>query len=185
MSFPPITDSGIFKRLVQSSKGGANTGKLSKVGMTTPQVCEFIGDSLVRTLPHYLPLLNHKACPEVFDTTNPLLFWHLLPPQLLAADGANQDDGGETPAALLANILGLAVDQISDNALITSYGLDSLAGESSSVKFAYTQPNNFRYSYSSQFSIEGCVRCQCQSDRTSRFNDHRHARRACVQVEVF
>jgi len=128
MSFPPITDSGIFKRLVQSTKGGANTGKLSKVGMTTPQVCEFIGDSIIRMIPHYLPLLNHKDCPEVFDTCDPLLFWHLLPPQLLAADGASKDEGGESPATLLSGLLGLAVDQISDNALITSYGLDSLAG---------------------------------------------------------
>jgi hypothetical protein len=29
---------------------------------------------------------------------------------------------------LLSNLLGLCVEQISDNALITSYGLDSLAG---------------------------------------------------------
>ena len=128
MSFPPITDSGIFKRLVQSTGGGANTSKLSKVGMTTPQVCEFIGDSIVRKLPHYLPLLNHKDCPEVFDTCDPLLFWHLLPPQLLAADGTSKDEGGESPATLLSGLLGLAVDKISENALITSYGLDSLAG---------------------------------------------------------
>jgi hypothetical protein len=129
MSFPPITDSGIFKRLVQSTKGGANTGKLSKVGMTTPQVCEFIGDSIIRKIPHYLPLLNHKDCPEVFDTCDPLLFWHLLPPQLLAADGGSRVEGGEKPVHLLANLLGLNVEQVSDNALITSYGLDSLAGE--------------------------------------------------------
>ena len=128
MSFPPITDSGIFKRLVQSTKGGANTGKLSKVGMTTPQVCEFMGDSIIRKIPHYLPLLNHKDCAEVFDTCDPLLFWHLLPPQLLATGGASKDEGGESPASLLSNLLGLGVDQISDNALITSYGLDSLAG---------------------------------------------------------
>jgi hypothetical protein len=128
ISFPPITDSGMFKRLVTITKGGANTTKLSKVGMTTPQVCEFMGDALIRKIPHYLPLLNHKACPEVFDTCSPLLFWHLLPPQLLAADGANQDEGGPTPASILAYLLGLDVGQISDNALITSYGLDSLAG---------------------------------------------------------
>ena len=128
MSFPPITDSGIFKRLVQSTKGGANTAKLSKLGMTTPQVCEFIGDSIIRKIPHYLPLLNHKACAEVFETCDSLLFGHFLPPQLLAVDGASKEDGGESPASLLSNLLGLSVDQISDNALITSYGLDSLAG---------------------------------------------------------
>ena len=128
MSFPPITDSGIFKRLVQSTKGGANTTRLSKLGMTTPQVCEFIGDSIVRKIPHYLPLLNHRACAEVFETCDSLLFGHLLPPRLLAADGSSKEEGGETPASLLSNLLGLGVDQISDNALITSYGLDSLAG---------------------------------------------------------
>ena len=130
MSFPPITDSGIFKRLVQSTKGGANTAKLSKVGMTTPQVCEFIGDSLIRKIPHYLPLLNHVDCAGVFNTCDPLLFWHLLPSQLLAAGGASKDEGGESPASLLSGLLGLGVDQISDKALITSYGLDSLAGTS-------------------------------------------------------
>lgn len=128
MSFPPITDSGIFKRLVQSTKGGANTEKLGKVGMTTPQVCEFIGDSIIRKIPHYLPLLGHEDCPEVFPACNPLLFWHLLPPQVLAADGASKGEDGESPATLLSGLLGLTVDQISDGTLITSYGLDSLAG---------------------------------------------------------
>jgi len=52
----------------------------------------------------------------------------LLPPQLLAANGASKDEGGESPATLLSGLLGLAVDKISENALITSYGLDSLAG---------------------------------------------------------
>ena len=128
MSFPPITDSGIFKALVQSTKGGANTSKLSKVGMTTPQVCEFIGDSIIRRIPHYLPLLNHKDCLVAFDTCDPLLFCHLLPPQLLAAGGTSKDESGESPASLLSSLLGLGIDQISNNALITSYGLDSLAG---------------------------------------------------------
>ena len=128
MSFPPITDSGIFKRLVQSTKGGAGTGKLGKLGMTTPQVCEFIGDSIIRKIPHYLPLLGHEGCPEVFSTCNPLLYWHLLPPRVLTANGASRDGGGESPATLLSDLLGLAVEQISENALITSYGLDSLAG---------------------------------------------------------
>jgi hypothetical protein len=31
-SFLPTTDSGTFKRLVQSTEGGTNAGKLSKVG---------------------------------------------------------------------------------------------------------------------------------------------------------
>ena len=48
--------------------------------------------------------------------------------QLLAAGGSSNNESGESPASLLAGLLGLGVDQISDNALITSYGLDSLAG---------------------------------------------------------
>ena len=128
MSFPPITDSGIFKRLVQSTGGGANTGKVGQLGMTTPQVCEFIGDSIIRNIPHYFPILNHKACPEVFEACEPLLYWHLLPSQLLAVGGASKDESAESPATLLSGLLGLTADQISDNALITSYGLDSLAG---------------------------------------------------------
>ena len=128
MSFPPITDSGIFKSLVQSAKGGANTGKLSKVGMTTAQVCEFIGDSIIRRIPHYLPLLNHTDLLMAFSACDSILFSHLLPSQLLTAGGSSQDESGESPASLLSGLLGLSIDQISDNALITSYGLDSLAG---------------------------------------------------------
>jgi len=69
MSFPPIVNLGTFKRLVQPTKG-ANTGKFSGVGMTTPRVCGFIGDPTFRKIPHYLPraLLNYEDCPEVFDT---------------------------------------------------------------------------------------------------------------------
>ena len=128
MSFPPITDSGIFKSLIRSAKGSANTAKLNEVGMTTAQVCEFIGDSIIRRIPHYLPLLNHAGCLVAFNTCNPLLFCHLLPPQVLAASGTSKDECGESPVNLLSGLIGLGIDQISDNALITSYGLDSLAG---------------------------------------------------------
>ena len=141
MSFPPITDSGIFKRLVQS-KGGANTDKLGKLGMTTAQVCEFIGDSIIRRIPHYLPLLGHESCPEAFPTCNPLLFWHLLPPQFLVADNISKDRVGESPATLLSGLLGLTVGQISDNALITSYGLDSLAGMCLALSFVFASDDD-------------------------------------------
>ena len=57
---------------------------------------------IICKIPHYLPLLNHKDCTEVFNTYNPLLFWGLLPPQLLATGGASKDKGGESPAALRA-----------------------------------------------------------------------------------
>ncbi|KAH7918142.1 ketoacyl-synt-domain-containing protein, partial [Leucogyrophana mollusca] len=66
MSFPPITDSGIFKRLVLSSKGKANTAQLTKTGMTTAQVCNFIGDSLIRRIAHYVPMLAIGDVPATF-----------------------------------------------------------------------------------------------------------------------
>jgi acyl carrier protein len=139
MSIPPIMDSGIFKALVRSNKGGVNTTKLSMVGMSTAQVCEFIGDSIIRRIPHYLPLLNHDDLLVAFDTCDPLLFSHLLPPQLLASGGSSKDENGESPATLLSGLLGLGIDQILDNALITSYGLDSLAATrfSSQLKSAF------------------------------------------------
>jgi len=111
-SLPPITDPGIFKSLVQSSKGGVNMGKLSEVGMTTAQVCEFIRDSIIRRIPRYLPLLNHKDLLVTFDACDPILFYHLLP-QLLAAGGSSKDENGESPASLLSGLLGLGIDQTS------------------------------------------------------------------------
>lgn len=54
-------------------------------------------------------------------------------PQLSAADGASEDEGGKPPATLLSGSLDLAVDQIFDNALIACYGLDPLAGTLSPV----------------------------------------------------
>ena len=59
MSIPPITDSGIFKALVQSTKGVVNTGKLRKIGTTTAQVCEFMGDYIVCKIPHYTTQVHH------------------------------------------------------------------------------------------------------------------------------
>lgn len=131
MSFPPITDSGIFKRLVLATKGKANTAQLTKTGMTTAQVCNFIGDSLVRKIAHYVPMLAVDDVPETFPTCEPLLYGHLLSKQYLSTSGAggNAGNDAESPASLLAALLGMDVEQISDNALITSFGLDSLGGE--------------------------------------------------------
>jgi len=130
MSFPPITDSGIFKRLVVASKGRANTSQLTKTGMTTAQVCNFIGDSLIRRIPHYVPMLAINDVPETFPTCEPLLYSHLLSTQLLATAGHGGKDSAtaETPATLLAALVGLNPDQITENAPIPSFGLDSLAG---------------------------------------------------------
>ena len=130
MSFPPITDSGIFKRLVLATKGKANTAQLTKTGMTTAQVCNFIGDSLIRRIAHYVPMLAINDVPEAFPACEPLLYGHLLPKQYLSAagTGGNEGDSAGSPTSLLATLLGMDVEQISDNALITSFGLDSLGG---------------------------------------------------------
>lgn len=131
MSFPPITDSGVFKRLVLATRGKANTAQLTKTGMTTTQVCNFIGDSLIRKIAHYVPMLAIDDVPETFPICEPLLYGHLLRKQYLAAGGAagNGSSDADSPASLLAALLSMGVEQISDNALITSFGLDSLGGE--------------------------------------------------------
>ncbi|KAI6009612.1 putative nonribosomal peptide synthetase [Pisolithus orientalis] len=128
MSFPPITDSGIFKRLVLATKGKANTAQLTKTGMTTAQVCNFIGDSLVRRITHYVPMLAISDVPDTFPSCEPLLYSHLLPKKFLVANsaGGNGSDVVESPATLLAALLSMDIEQIMDNALITSFGLDSL-----------------------------------------------------------
>ena len=131
MSLPPITDSGIFKRLVLARKGKASTAQLTKTGMTTAQVCNFIGDSLIREIAHYVPMLAITAIPETFPTCEPLLYGHLLPKQYLSVSGGGDNEGNnaESPASLLAALLSMGVEQISDNTLITNFGLDSLGGE--------------------------------------------------------
>ncbi|KAI6098831.1 putative nonribosomal peptide synthetase [Pisolithus croceorrhizus] len=128
MSFPPITDSGIFKRLVLATKGKANTAQLTKSGMTTAQVCNFIGDCLIRRIAHYVPMLAISDVPDTFQSCEPLLYNHLLPTKFLVANSArgSGNDVAESPATLLAALLSMDVEQITDNALITSFGLDSL-----------------------------------------------------------
>ena len=130
MSFPPITDSGIFKRLVLATKGKANTTQLTKTGMTTAQVCNFIGDSLVRRIAHYVPMLGINDVPDTFPICEPLLYSHLLQTKFLVANNAGGKDGdiAESPATLLASLLSMDVEQITENALVTSFGLDSLGG---------------------------------------------------------
>jgi len=131
MSFPPITGSGIFKGLVLATKGKANTAQPTKTGMTTVQVCNFIGDSLVRKTPHYVPMLAINDVPETFPTCEPLLYGHLLPKKYLSAAGAggSEDSNAESPASLLAALLSMEAKKISKDALITSFGLGSLGGE--------------------------------------------------------
>ena len=131
MSFLPITDLGIFKRLVLSTKGKANTAQLTKTGMTTAQVCNFIGNSLVRCIAHYVPMLAISDVLDTFPACEPLLYSHLLPTKFLVANSAGGKDNNvaESPATLLAALLSMGVKQITDNALVTSFSLDSLGGE--------------------------------------------------------
>ena len=84
----------------------------------------------MRNIAHYVPILAINDVPETFPTCEPLLYSHLLPAKLLNVGGqGSKGEGGETPATLLAALLGMSADQITENALITSLGLDSLAGQ--------------------------------------------------------
>lgn len=116
----PVSSSGL-------SLLKANTAQLTKTGMTTAQVCNFIGDSLVRRITHYVPMLAISDVPDTFPSCEPLLCSHLLPTKFLVANsaGGNGSDVMESPATLLAALLSMDVEQIMDNALITSFGLDS------------------------------------------------------------
>lgn len=128
ISLPPITDSGMFKRLVLSSKGRSSTKVASKIGMTTAQVCSFIADSLVRRIEHYVPMIPIKVVPEVFSTCEPLLYSHLLPTYFLNVAASEQSGPVETPLTLLCELLGLSPEQIAKNIPLRDYGLDSLGG---------------------------------------------------------
>ncbi|KAF9238195.1 putative nonribosomal peptide synthetase [Melanogaster broomeanus] len=128
ISLPPITDSGMFKRLVLSGKSIAHTQQLSNIGMTTAQVCNFIGDCLVRSIPHYVPMLGIEDVPRIFPACEPSLYRHLLLSNGLEPHASSADDqtSVDTPATLLAGLVGLEVSQITNNALMTSFGLDSI-----------------------------------------------------------
>ena len=116
MSFPPIMDSGIFKWLVLAMKGKANTAQLTKTGMTTAQVCNFIGDSLVHHIAHYVPILGINDVPDTFPICKPLLYSHLLLMKFLVANSAGGKDGNiaKSPPTLLASLLSMDVEQITD-----------------------------------------------------------------------
>lgn len=129
LSFPPITDTGVFKRLALSTQGRA-TRELTKVGMPMAHVCNFIGDALIRQMPHYVPMLSIDAVSGVLPHCEPLLYAHLLSTKLLNEKRAafSQLAAVITPASLLADIVGLQPDQITEDALVKSFGLDSLGG---------------------------------------------------------
>jgi len=76
-------------------------------------------------------MLAISDVPDTFPVCEPLLYSHLLPTKFLVANSAGGKDGNvaESPATLLATLLSMDVEQITDNALVTSFGLDSLGGE--------------------------------------------------------
>ncbi|KAJ3411290.1 hypothetical protein HDV05_002436 [Chytridiales sp. JEL 0842] len=128
MSFPPITDSGVFKRLVSASRGRGNSAQLSRMGMTTEQVCRFIGDSLVRNVAHYVPILTMNDSPATFPACEPSLYEHLLPLDYFKSlrQASDKKSSAESPASLISDLVGLEATAISESLTLASYGLDSL-----------------------------------------------------------
>ena len=99
-----------------------------KIGVTTAQACDFIADSIIRKIPHYVPAITMKHVPMVFSSTEPLLYNHLLPTRFLVKEMDNENRTIETPASLLCELLGLSMDKITDDITLKDYGLDSLGG---------------------------------------------------------
>jgi hypothetical protein len=121
----------MFKRLMLSANGRTITKHAMKIGITTSQACNLIADSLVQRIPHYVPIVGIEHAPEVFGTCEPLLYSHLLPPRFMTvATRGRQSGTAETPATLLCELVGLNLDQISENVPLRDFGLDSLGGKS-------------------------------------------------------
>ena len=99
-----------------------------KIGVTTAQACEFIADSIIRQISHYVPAIAMKHVPMVFSACEPLLYNHLLPTRFLVKQMDNERGTRETPASLLCELLGLGIDKIADDVTLKDYGLDSLGG---------------------------------------------------------
>ena len=107
-------------------KGQAQVEQLAKAGISTAQACNFIGDSLSRRISHYVPMTAITNIPRFFPNCEPLLYSHLLPKRPLK--GEQGDTESLTPTTLLCAIVGLRPEQIDENTVVTSYGIDSLGG---------------------------------------------------------
>ena len=118
----------MFKRLLQSSKGRSSSKTAMKIGVTTAQACDFIADSIIRQISHYVPAIAMKHVPMVFSACEPLLYNHLLPTRFLVKQMDNERGTIETPASLLCELLGLSIDKIADDVTLKDYGLDSIGG---------------------------------------------------------
>lgn len=101
--------------------------------MSTSQLCNFIGDALIRPIRHYVPILDVNSIPDALPYSEPRLYSQFLSQSLFTCDNEDSASSGaaESPASLLAALVGLSADQITENALITSFGLDSLSGPNS------------------------------------------------------
>ena len=120
----------IFSKLVLATKSKANTSQLTKTGMATAQVCNFIGDSLLRRMLTRFQCLASMTFPTHTSFCESLLYSHLSPTKSLVANSAGGKDSDitESPATLLASLLSMDVERITENALVTSLGLVSLGG---------------------------------------------------------
>ena len=99
-----------------------------KIGVTTAQACDFIADSIIRQISHYVPAIAIKHVPMLFSACEPFLYNHLLPIRFLVKQTDNGHGSIETPASLLCELLGLSIDIIAIDVTLKDYGLDSLGG---------------------------------------------------------
>jgi hypothetical protein len=130
ISLSPISDSGMFKRLLLSTNGCSSAQMALKIGVTAAQACEFIANSIICQISHYVPAIAIKHAPMVFSACEPLLYNHLLPTQFLVGGPGKEYGSIETPASLLSELLGLNIDKITNDVTLKDYGLDSLGGSS-------------------------------------------------------
>jgi hypothetical protein len=132
-----------------------------KIGVTTAQTCDFIADAIIRQISHYVPAIAIKHVPVVFSACEPLLYNHLLPTRFLVKQTDNERGTIETPASLLCELLGLSIDQISNDVTLKDYGLDSLGGS----LFAFN--GKLRFSFGIIFKLSVTAR-NCRATLVSK-----------------
>ncbi|KAJ3020326.1 hypothetical protein HKX48_000987 [Thoreauomyces humboldtii] len=125
MSVPPIVDRGVFKRLLREKKS-MKSSPLEKIGVTSDQLCEFIGDALCHKVPHYVPMMSIEHVPAAFEGCPPALYAHLLAGSASNSDEAmtGEEDGGIR--ALVGRTIGMDSAEVDDHITLVAYGLDSI-----------------------------------------------------------
>ena len=163
----------MFKRLLLSTKGRSSAKTALKIGVTTAQACDFIADSIIRQVSHYVPAIALKHVPMVFSACEPLLYNHLLPTRFLVKQMDNERGTRETPASLLCELLGLSIDKIADDVTLKDYGLDSLGGLlvkcNAKLRFSLA---NFSLSYPVQQGTSGPLWYQSWPTGAPRVHEH-------------